>query len=57
MPEENVGVDNQAYVDRDGNQNSVARAEEIEVVNTQDDIEEVETSSSSNSWSPYLQVT
>lgn len=32
MPEENVGVDNQAYVDRDGNQNSVARAEERELV-------------------------
>ena len=27
-----MGVDNQAYVDRDGNQNSVARAEEIELV-------------------------
>lgn len=29
MREENVGVDNQAY---DGNQNSVGRAEEIELV-------------------------
>ena len=32
MGEENVGVDNQGYVDRDGNQNNVARAEEIELV-------------------------
>ena len=34
MREENVGVGNQGYVaDRDGNQNSVATAEEIELVN------------------------
>ena len=31
--EENVGENNQGYDDRDGNQNSVAGAEEIELVN------------------------
>ena len=33
MQEENVGEDNQGYVERDGNQNSVATTEEIELVN------------------------
>ena len=33
MREENVGVDNQGYAERNGNQNSVATTEKIELVN------------------------
>ena len=33
MQEANVGLANPGYVERDGNQNSVATTEEIELVN------------------------